>query len=66
MNSSYNLETYVGSVCKEHLLTWQDCTIGASVLNTIAINVTTTQAESEEQAIATFATLGWFVHGVRT
>ena len=58
VNSSYNLETYVGSVCKEHLLAWQDCTIGVAVVHIIPINVTRSQAESEEQAIESIATLG--------
>ena len=60
VNSSYNLETYVGSVCKPHLLAWQDCTIGVSDLDTVAVNVTKSQAESEKLAIESFDALGWF------
>ena len=61
VNGSFDPETYIGNVCKAHLLAWQDCTIGLPMLDSIAINISDSQAETEELAVETFASIGWFL-----
>ena len=59
MNSSFNPQIYVGSVCRNHLLAWQNCTIGSSVVDNISISVMESQAEIEQLAVQTYDVIGW-------
>ena len=37
-NSSHDAEPYIGSVCRSHLLAWQDCAIGSAESGIVLVN----------------------------
>ena len=47
-NTSYTPENYIGSVCRTHLLEWQDCAIGPKDSDIVAINASQDQTQAEQ------------------
>ena len=50
-NSTCNPEPYIGSVCRTHLLKWQDCAIGPSESGIVTINTEIDQNEAEQMTV---------------
>ena len=57
-NDSCNPEPYTGSVCRTHLLKWQNCAVGPTESGIVAISTHINQAENEKLALEAFQLIG--------
>ena len=57
-NTSYALESYMGIVCSAYLLEWQDCAIGPTDSDIVAISASQDQTQAEQLLIETLQLIG--------